>query len=107
VLAAALLMLNGYRILGFRLRPPQGELDLVAAKAGVLAIVEVKSRRALADALEAVTPMQRERLRKAGRGLAARRPGLRALTVRLDLIAFAGNAWPRHIPDAWSDDAAS
>lgn len=107
VFAAALLMLKGYRILGFRLRTPQGELDLVAAKGAVLAVVEVKSRTSLEEALEAVTAQQRERLRRAGRGLAARHAGLRPLSVRLDLVAFARGRWPRHIPDAWSDDGPS
>lgn len=104
-MAAALLMLKGYRILGFRLRTPQAELDLVAVKGRVLAVVEVKSRGVVADALEAVSPLQRERLMRAGRELAARRASLRGMTVRLDLIAFAKGAWPRHIADAWSDDS--
>ncbi|HEX8234036.1 MAG TPA: YraN family protein [Caulobacteraceae bacterium] len=105
VLAAILLMLKGYRVLGFRLRTPQGELDLVAVKRRVLAVVEVKSRGSIEAALEAVGPPQRERLRRAGRELAARRPGLKGLSVRLDLMAFAKDAWPRHIADAWSDDS--
>ena len=37
VLAALLLMLKGYRILGFRLASLQGEIDLLALKGGVLA----------------------------------------------------------------------
>jgi putative endonuclease len=32
--AAVLLMLKGYRILGFRLRTPQGEIDIPALRGG-------------------------------------------------------------------------
>jgi putative endonuclease len=105
-IAALWLMLKGYRILGFRLKAPQAEIDLLAQRGGVLAVVEVKSRASLAAALEAVGRDQRERLRRAGRALAARRPGLARLNVRLDLLALAPKSFPRHIPDAWSEDPA-
>lgn len=101
VWAAIWLMLKGYRILGFRLKTPQAEIDLLAQKGQVLAVVEVKSRTSLANALEAVGRDQRERLRRAGRTLAARRPGLKDAAVRLDLIALAPGKLPRHSPDAW------
>jgi len=101
VWAAVWLMLKGYRILGFRLKTPQAEIDLLAQKGQVLAVVEVKSRTSLANALEAVGQDQRERLRRAGRTLAARRPALKDAAVRLDLIALAPGKLPRHSPDAW------
>ena len=101
--AAIALMLRGYRILGFRLRTPQGEIDLLALKGKVLAVVEVKSRTTPEAALEAVHAEQRERLRRAGAQLAANRPALRDVTVRLDLIALSPGKWPCHIPDAWPD----
>lgn len=106
VLAALALMLKGYRILGFRLKTPQGEIDLLALKAGVLAVVEVKRRTTLEAALEAVRPDQRARLRRAGLALARNRPALAGLTVRLDLVALSPGRWPRHAPDAWPDDGA-
>lgn len=96
------LMLKGWRILGFRLRTPQAEIDILALRGPVLAVVEVKSRASLEAALEAVEPDQRERLRRAGRTLAARRPDLSGRTVRLDLVALAPGRRPRHLPDAWA-----
>lgn len=101
VLAALILMLKGYRILGFRLRTPQGEIDILALRGRTLAVVEVKRRASLLAALEAVTGEQRERLRRAGAGLAARRPNLAGAAVRLDLVALAPGRLPVHIPDAW------
>jgi putative endonuclease len=101
VLAAVLLMLKGYRILGFRLKTPQGEIDILALRRKVLVVVEVKRRTSLLAALEAVTFEQRERLRRAGANLAARRPRLKGAAVRLDLVALAPGRLPVHIPDAW------
>ncbi|MBL8770103.1 MAG: YraN family protein [Phenylobacterium sp.] len=99
--AAVWLMAKGYRILGFRLKTPQAEIDLLAKRGDVLAVVEVKSRTSLQAAIETVTADQRERLRRAGAGIAANRPALRGCGVRLDLLALAPGRLPRHIPDAW------
>lgn len=106
VLAAVWLMAKGYRILGFRLRTPQGEIDLLALRGRVLAVVEVKQRRTLAEAREAVTHLQRERLVRAATAIAARRKGLRGRDIRLDLFALAPGARPCHIVDAWGDSGA-
>ena len=100
-LAALWLMAKGYRILGFRLKTPHGEIDLLARKGAVLAVVEVKLRGTIETALEAVTRRQRDRLRRAGAAFAARRPDLAHAAVRLDLMALAPRRWPCHIPDAW------
>lgn len=100
-IALAWLMLKGWRILGFRLKTPQAEIDILALRGPVLAVVEVKSRSSLEAALEAVGPDQRDRLRRAGQTLASRRPDLADCTVRLDLIALAPGRRPRHLADAW------
>jgi putative endonuclease len=102
-LCALWLMAKGYRILGFRVRTAQGEVDLLARKAGVVAVVEVKRRRSLEEAVEAVTFHQRQRLRRAADAIVARRADLAGLPVRIDLIALAPGRPPRHIHDAWRD----
>lgn len=101
MLAALLLMAKGYRILGFRLAAPQGEIDLLALRGKILAVVEVKWRVSIELALEAVHAGQRERLRRAAAAIVAARPSLRDATIRLDLFALAPGRLPRHIPDAW------
>jgi putative endonuclease len=101
VLAAAWLMARGWRVLGFRLKAPQGEIDLLARKGGILAVVEVKTRPTLELSLAAVTPHQQERLLRAGAAIAARRRDLSSLFLRLDMVALAPGRFPRHIPDAW------
>ena len=104
IVGALWLMAKGYRILGFRLKTPQGEIDLLAQKGSVLAVVEVKLRGSIDAALAAVGQRQRERLRRAGEAFAARRPDLRGAAIRLDLLALAPRRWPCHIRDAWFGD---
>ena len=104
VLAAIWLMAKGYRILGFRLKTRQAEIDLLALRGQTLAVVEVKRRTSLLIAMETVSFDQRERLRRAGAPVAASRPALAGATVRLDLIALAPGKLPRHIPDAWKGE---
>ena len=97
------LMAKGYRILGFRLKTAQAEIDLLALKRGTVAVVEIKRRASLEAALNAVSPRQRDRLLRAAGSITARRPDLAGAPVRLDLIALAPGRWPRHIPDAWRE----
>ena len=99
VVAAALLLVKGYQILGFRLRTPRGEIDLLARQGRYLVVVEVKRRANLELALTALTIEQRQRLLDAARSLMDRRPALRRLTIRLDLIALAPGKFPRHARD--------
>lgn len=102
-LCALWLMARGYRILGFRMRTALGEIDILACKGDVVAVVEVKRRSTIEAAMDAVTVWQRERLLRAARSIAARRPDLAGSAVRLDLLALAPRRWPRHIRDAWRD----
>ena len=95
-------MAKGYRVVGFRLRTPFGEIDLLARKGDILAVVEVKRRQNIEAALEAVTARQRDRLRRSAQALATN-SAYSSPSVRLDLMALAPGRLPRHIPDAWRD----
>jgi putative endonuclease len=106
VVAAVWLMASGWRILGMRLKTHGVEIDILARRGEVLAVVEVKARATLAEALEAVGWAQRKRLRRAAEAI-GRRPGLKGLAIRLDLIAMAPRRLPRHIADAWPNDGQS
>ena len=99
--AACWLEGEGWEIIDRRRKTPLGEIDLLAQRGRVMAVVEVKQRATLADALDAVTPTQRDRLRRAAAHVAAHRPTLRDLSARLDLIALAPGRLPRHLPNAW------
>ena len=90
------LMLKGYRILGFRLKMPQGEIDILAQKGKQLHLVEVKQRRSHEEAIETVSSFQQERLWQAGMALQEKKPRLRKLDLVIDLYTIAPGQWPRH-----------
>jgi len=90
-------MLKGYRILGFRLKTRAGEIDLLARRGRVLAVVEVKRRATMPTALLALDPRQFERLLSAGAAVARHRPALQSLELRIDMVALAPGRFPRHV----------
>ena len=95
------LMLKGYYIIGFRLKTPEAEIDIVAVKKKRLALIEVKQRRSLDEAIEATTSTQQKRLWQAGLKLQERHPRLQSLDLNLDLYVLAPKTWPRHIKSAF------
>lgn len=99
--AAWLLRLKGWRIVERRWRSPWGEIDILARRGRRLIAVEVKARRGAAEAAEALTAVQRERLARAFAAFIARRPDLATLEPRFDVVLMARWRWPRHIANAW------
>ena len=101
MIAAALLRLKGYRILARDYRAGVGELDIVARRGRLLAVIEVKRRRDTAAALAAVTARQQQRIARATQAFIARHMKLGELDVRFDVIVVLPHRPPRHIKDAW------
>jgi len=99
--AAAALTRDGWTVHARRLRTASGEIDLVAEKDGLLAIVEVKSRPALADAAAALTARQRARLIAAAEILLAEHPDWGANGVRFDVMVVNAAGVVRRIADAF------
>ena len=100
-LAACWLIAKGYRILDRNQRTPFGEIDLVARRGRLVALVEVKARVSRAAALEALRPIQQQRIARAGAWYVARRPALHGLDVRCDLVVVPAWRRPVHLVDAW------
>ena len=100
----AWLLLRGYRIVATRLRSPVGEIDIVARRGRILAVIEVKARSDMATALESVGNRQRRRLRRAAEWLVAGRSDLSALDIRFDVMAVAPWRLPTHVIGAWRTD---
>jgi putative endonuclease len=99
-LAAILLQLKLYRILGRRVRTHAGEIDLVArSPSGILCFIEVKARADDRTAMESVGPRQRARIERAASLYVAGKPDLARKGIRFDIVTVA--PFPRHIPDAW------
>ncbi|HUB85022.1 MAG TPA: YraN family protein [Rhizomicrobium sp.] len=105
VWAAALLLAKLYRILGWRVRTPVGEIDLIArAPNGLVCFVEVKARGDVLGAAQSLGARQQRRIVHAASHYLATRPHLAAKGMRFDVIAVAPGKFPRHFPDAWRDD---
>ena len=95
-IAAALLMCRGYQLLGFRLRTRAGEIDILARRGRTLAVVEVKRRATMDQALAALSAKQYARLRSAGEAVLRQRPSLAGHLLRIDMVALAPGRLPRH-----------
>lgn len=86
-LAVRFLCSRGWRIVGRNVRSREGEIDVVASRDGVIAFVEVKTRRTetFGTPAEAVTARKRARIRMlAGRFLSEL--GEHAPEVRFDVV---------------------
>lgn len=94
-LAAAWLMLKGYRILARRVRTPVGEIDLIARRGGTLVFVEVKARATLDSGVAALHTSALRRIEAASRLLRPRWPHLPH--TRIDAVIVRPWAWPRHM----------
>lgn len=103
-LAAFWLRLKGYRVLARDYRAGVGEIDLIARRGRVLALVEVKARGGLAEAAEALGGRQQQRIARAAKAFLQRHPSLGKLDLRFDAILIAPGRWPRHITDVWREE---
>lgn len=101
-LAAIVLMLKGYRILARRHRTRLGEIDLIARRGDLVAIVEVKARPTLEQAMEAVGFETQTRIERAADLWLARQPDHARLSLRFDLVAVLPRRWPVHVENAFS-----
>jgi putative endonuclease len=99
--AARALEHDGWVILARRIRTQAGEIDLLAEKEGMLAIVEVKARPTLSEAAAALTARQCKRLLAAAEIVMAEHPEWGSAGIRFDVLMVdaAGNV--RRIADAF------
>ncbi len=100
-LAAAYLMAKGYRIIAIRHKTPLGEIDLIAMKGDLVAIIEVKARARLEDAVFAVSDSACRRIRGASDLWLSRQRASHKLSMRYDIIAVTGWRLPIHLIDAF------
>ena len=98
------LRLRGWRIVASSWRCPSGEIDILARRGRVLAIVEVKSRGDLDSAADAILPRQRRRIARATSAFLLSRPDLAELAPRFDVMLVTPFRPPRHLADAWRSE---
>lgn len=102
-LAAAWLLLKGYRLLARRWKSPYGEIDLIARRGKTLTFVEVKTRKTMGEALEAVTPHQRRRIAQAASAYLQQIRDASVFSCRFDVVAYVPPLRLRHVKDAWRE----
>jgi putative endonuclease len=96
-LAAAALMAKGYRILARRYRTKLGEIDLIARRGNLVLIVEVKARRTLQEAMDAIGYASERRIEGATDLWLSRQPDYGRLSIRFDMVAVLPWRWPVHV----------
>lgn len=99
--AEAALTAEGWHVLARRLRTAAGEIDLVAERDGLLAIIEVKQRPTLADAAAALGPKQQARLAAAAGIVLGEHPDWGRAGVRFDVLLVDAAGRVRRIADAF------
>ncbi len=102
--ACAALAADGWTVLARRLRTAAGEIDIAAARDGLLALVEVKARPTLASAAGALGPRQRARLLAAGAVVAAEHPDWGPAGMRFDVLVVDAAGRVRRIIDAFREE---
>lgn len=100
--AATALILKGYRIVARRYRTKVGEIDLIARRGDLVAIVEVKARPTLAEAMDAIGPYSQRRIEAAADLWLVRQPDHDRLSMRFDMVAVLPRRWPVHVEDIFS-----
>ena len=98
------LRLRGWHIVARDWRCPSGEIDILARRGKVLAVIEVKSRGELAVAASALAPRQRRRIVRAAEAFLTQRSDLAGLDLRFDVMLVAPLHLPRHWRGAWRAD---
>ena len=95
------LRLKGYRILARNFRTRSGEIDIVARRGDLVAIVEVKARGSLLAAMDAIGPASQRRIEAAADQWRARQPDHARLSLRFDMVAVLPRRWPVHVENAF------
>lgn len=85
-----------------RHRTPLGEIDLIARRGDIVAIVEVKARRTLEQAMDAVAYGSQRRIDGAATLWLSRQKDYARLTLRYDLVAILPWRWPVHVENLYT-----
>jgi len=100
-LAAWLLRLKGYKILEMRHKTPYGEIDIIAAKGDVLAIVEVKQRQTMGLAIEALHSADLSRIQEAAYHYQSKHLQHASKDIRFDAVYVTKTWRAKHMQDEW------
>ncbi len=94
------LLLTGYRIVERRYKTSAGEVDIIAVKKDILAVVEVKARKD-GDVSEVLSRHQMQRISRAALLFIAKHPEYVQHQIRFDLAMVKSCFSVRYIANAW------
>ena len=94
-------MLKGFRIIARRYRTKLGEIDLIARRGDLVLIVEVKTRKNLIEAMEAIAHQSERRIEGAADLWLSHQPDFGKLSVRFDMVAVLPRRWPVHVENVF------
>lgn len=100
-IAAQLLRGKGYEILEARYKTRYGEIDLIARDGVCIVAVEVKARKRMAEALEAVTVRNRRRVEQALLYYVSQYPEHMMSDLRFDVVGIVSLIEVQHLDNAW------
>ncbi|MBT5046973.1 MAG: YraN family protein [Rhodospirillaceae bacterium] len=97
------LRLKGYRVLARRFRTAVGEIDIIARRGPVVAMIEVKARSTNAEAIGSVSARQRQRIARASLAFLQKNSELADKDLRFDVMLVTPWHRPHHVIDAWRE----
>lgn len=106
-IAAIFLRLKGYRIIAQRYKNPKGEIDILAVKGNILAVVEVKARQDFSQCAYSIPQWKQQKILAAvewlmvGGDRIARLAMANERAIRFDVIWIVPWRLPKHLRDAW------
>jgi len=101
MIAAVYLMIKGYKILKWRYKTPQGEIDLIAYDDDTLVFAEVKQRASIEEGLLSITPQMRARISRAALNFISANKDLAEKPMRFDFLAVKLPCTVLHLDNAW------
>ena len=100
-LASIALRLKGYTIVERGFRTKLGEIDIIARKGDLVVMVEVKSRKNIDAAINAVGFQSQQRIINTADIWLARQKDFARLSIRFDIVAILPLRWPKHFAGAF------
>lgn len=100
--AAMALMVKGYRIVARRHRTKLGEIDLIARRGDLVLIVEVKARRSLPEAMDAIGLVSQRRIAGSADLWLVHQRDYARLSLRFDMVAVLPWRWPVHVENIFA-----
>lgn len=100
-IAAFALRAWGYKIIERNYKTKLGEIDIIARKGDLVAIVEVKARKTLQESIDGVSYQSTKRIEDTADLWLSKQQDAHLISMRFDIVAVQPHKWPVHLKDAF------